>query len=688
MENSADILSRDLTVCEGMHKAHVYKACLPGIIIFVHGVNSDGEWYEQTEEGLIEGLNKRLGLNGSQDFAWPLQKATYEPEILAGGKLNDTLDGKNFVKDAERSPIIRFRWGYKLAGKPKSDTNAIDEEKLYKQTGFIWLNEMDAWGGGPFQNGTSALPYMWGVGMDDRVFWWLYLNMFPVDGREVYACPPRAYYAHASHRLKELIKAIRKKQADCPITVICHSQGNMITLGAAMLGLKEDESFIADTYIMSNPPYNLESPATEEFVVAKQPGGFGEFGHVTATARKDTFKRFLDGVAKRAGKGQSLEEINRIMGCKDVESQTPLFQMEEFPDKDAARRKPEVGKDRDNRGKVFLYCNPHDQLIGVTPIQGIGWKGLRDEDIDAVKGDGKIYQRVWAQAGGNQSPPFAVGCEAWQRYHYIKHNHDPNQFWNPKPPNMRYVLSLNHNQGFVSRILTVLSSIFIWPASRLIDIPINTPPEKNREVPITAPVLPKPVTPHSLRYGDKSAQFDEGKDPVPNALDPANREKWQDILPENLEQEALPKGNSETEKQWEFETRARLEAAKRRGEIGDTPEDERAMMKRYLSENPNATDHGTILTNPEHSAEVVAYDVAVGFVDPCKITAEDMSQFRRFAHWMYLEEAKLDTEGFKDYWARGLFKESQVQSIYNHAHMVANTDISNERKQNFFGLLR
>ena len=161
---------------------------------------------------------------------------------------------------------------------------------------------------------------------------------------------------------------------------------------------------------------------------------------------KDTFKRFLEGVAKRAGKGQSLEEINRIMGCKDVESQTPLFQMEKFPDKDAARRKPEPGKDRDNRGKVFLYCNPHDQLIGVTPIQGIGWKGLRDEDIDAVKGDGKIYQRVWAQAGGNQSPPFAVGCEAWQRYHYIKHNHDPNKFWNPDPPNMRYVLSLNHNQ--------------------------------------------------------------------------------------------------------------------------------------------------------------------------------------------------------------------------------------------------
>ncbi|MBB5366527.1 MULTISPECIES: hypothetical protein [unclassified Janthinobacterium] len=32
----------------------------PGIIIFVHGVNSDGEWYEQAEQGLCAGLNTRL----------------------------------------------------------------------------------------------------------------------------------------------------------------------------------------------------------------------------------------------------------------------------------------------------------------------------------------------------------------------------------------------------------------------------------------------------------------------------------------------------------------------------------------------------------------------------------------------------------------------------------------------------
>src|SRR5471030_1400429 len=33
---------------------------LPGVVIFVHGVNSDGEWYKEAEQGLCDGLNDRL----------------------------------------------------------------------------------------------------------------------------------------------------------------------------------------------------------------------------------------------------------------------------------------------------------------------------------------------------------------------------------------------------------------------------------------------------------------------------------------------------------------------------------------------------------------------------------------------------------------------------------------------------
>ena len=34
---------------------------LPGLIIFVHGVNSEGEWYKEAEVSLCNGLNNRLG---------------------------------------------------------------------------------------------------------------------------------------------------------------------------------------------------------------------------------------------------------------------------------------------------------------------------------------------------------------------------------------------------------------------------------------------------------------------------------------------------------------------------------------------------------------------------------------------------------------------------------------------------
>ena len=37
---------------------------LPGLIIFVHGVNSEGEWYDYAERSLCAGLNQRLGLEG------------------------------------------------------------------------------------------------------------------------------------------------------------------------------------------------------------------------------------------------------------------------------------------------------------------------------------------------------------------------------------------------------------------------------------------------------------------------------------------------------------------------------------------------------------------------------------------------------------------------------------------------
>jgi hypothetical protein len=37
----------------------------------------------------------------------------------------------------------------------------------------------------------------------------------------------------------------------------------------------------------------------------------------------------------------------------------------------------DVAKDRDNRGKVYLYFCPEDMTVALPNVQGIGWQGCR-----------------------------------------------------------------------------------------------------------------------------------------------------------------------------------------------------------------------------------------------------------------------------------------------------------------------
>lgn len=674
---------------KGMHQATVDVQHLPGIVIFVHGVNSDGEWYEAAEQGLIRGLNRRMSLDRSAAGAG-LSATSYAPELLGEGKVNRAIDGTNFIVDAGRSPIIRFRWGYKAAGKDGTE-GSINEKDEYGSK--IYLNELDAWGGGPFQNGTSALPYMWGEGVDDRVFWWLYANMFPVDGREVYASPPRAYFALAAHRLKELIKAIRDKQSDCPITVVCHSQGNMVTLAAALLGNREGA--LADSYVLCNPPYSLESLGMDKLVNDDSKSATGQFGSVSSADRKTTFKNFLNAVKARATMtraSQSLADINRYHEFKDPANGELAFRLQDYPASPASP--PQPGIDRDNRGHVFLYCNPHDQVIGVSPVQGIGWKGVNEAQLGEIGAAGIFHQRVWAQPGGTQSPPFQVGSVAWtgRAYRYLADNHNPERFWNPPGPAMRYTLSLNERQGFVSRIVTVLTSVFVYLFTRVVTLRINDDPPKDWAVPIDAPVLPLPHTPRAQRYGTDTA-FDQDKDAAADALAKADDTKK---LRDGSGFDAAGAGDAESEAGLRYEVAARLrrlqaEAQKSGGTLSD--EDQRDAVKRMLAENPNATDHSTILTHADNAERVLAYDVALGWVNPSRIGAKDMLAFRQFAHWMRLDECRTTMPSsvqFQDYWRRGFYGDQQIHRTYTMDHMKANApDIADERRErNMLGKAR
>jgi hypothetical protein len=65
-----------------------------------------------------------------------------------------------------------------------------------------------------------------------------------------------------------------------------------------------------------------------------------------------------------------------------------------------------------------------------------------------------------------------------------------------------------------------------------------------------------------------------------------------------------------------------------------------------------ATDHSSILTNPDHSEKALAYDIPVGV---CHIAKEDLEDLRKMADWRYLKglDESNPISGFVEYFESG-----------------------------------
>lgn len=196
---------------------------LPGIINFVHGVNSEGEWYDHAEKALCDGLNKRLGLTHSPDFK--LKEHKYSMARWNNKQTEWLVPSRKIIEEG-RSPVIRFYWGYRAADN-ETDKYAIPLKNKQGDNYYDLTPEQRKnkgpfyWGGGPFQNGCNQLVSLW----SEQGF-----SNFPsalgvpipfstqlLNGerdRLLTAAPPRHYYAHAAGRLAKLIKTIRDKHPD------------------------------------------------------------------------------------------------------------------------------------------------------------------------------------------------------------------------------------------------------------------------------------------------------------------------------------------------------------------------------------------------------------------------------------------------------------------------------------------
>ncbi|WP_334159408.1 T6SS effector phospholipase Tle3 domain-containing protein [Oryzomicrobium sp.] len=636
---------------------------LPGVYIFVHGVNSDGEWFEQAEQGLCAGLNDRLKRRDAH-MAHPdvgtLTAPTYHPELTDDGFIDRKFNHKRFIKKDGYSPVIRFRWGYKA-----------DDAALKEYGDKIWLNELHAWGGGPFANGCTNLPDAWGEGLNPRLFLWVsaqHLNT--TSGRRVYDCPPRSYYAHAAHRLARLVQRIREKQKDIPITIVCHSQGNIIGMAAAFIGDTLDADAVADRYVLANPPYSLVPDNLMESWSQR-----GDGGRQTGAARMETLKAFVDLIGARKGKGQPAGPVNDRMAHRSPKDGSAPFAYDPAAEKDGP-------------GRITLYFNPHDQLISVETIRGIGWMGLDRKQLDTVDPGGKTFvQRVFAEGkivgktvskteGKTEGKAEGKTGEEIDSYDFWKENARGSKtpgtgsFFYPASPKAKYVLenALDPGEGVVVKVLSLLTVLVIKPlVDYVIAKPVNAAPPKNWTTPINAPALPEPFLPRSVRYG-KEGDFDQGHDPDRDALSQENPKDGTDPL------NAKGEGDRNTQAALRYQYRAEVRLSARRakkasadgtvpGDPGGPEADEEwnAWAKKEQmallngADQNNSVDHGTIMTNPAHAQKALAWDVAIGMA---KLSLEDWLTFRKVADWRLMDD-KTDPDKFGLYFKSGKLEQDK-----------------------------
>ena len=656
----------------------IARSPLPGIVIFVHGVNSEGEWYKAAEKGLCAGLNDRMKrcaehMACATPEGGQLTPADYMDELTPDGFINPDRTFKNFMTSDEHfTPVIHFRWGYKAAGL-----------ELQKYGEGVYLNEKNYWGGGPFANGCTSLPDLWTEGLSDHLLLWIHIeHLNPTNERIVFSCPPRPYFVLAALRLATLVASIRKKQADVPITIVCHSQGNMIGMAAAFLGdamppVKDGINVagrcVADTYVMCNPPYSLAKSNFTENWSASGKDRNGGTGRQSLAARVGTMRAFLDIVRQPASRLQQTKDINAFM-----RNENHGF------DIDGDRARYGHGLVPTTCGRVTLYCNPHDQVISSTAVDGIGWRGMSQEQIDAVGGRGIFCQRVFAQG-------YMVGLKGSYHYwsdHYNKPEPGSAQFWVPESLKARYSVPKGKEASRTStggQIITAATAPVVIMLLAAAGPRINVLPEENWQIPLDGPNLPVPFKPTAARFGTPTEKFD---------LDYEARGQWRDIarvqkgayardrvIPQKKGEEkreatdaALGDKNSEASMRYEDHARLRMQARREGMATKDAEhvveEDDPALatpkytawqknkIETYLAQtiDTHATDHSTILANEEHAKKALAYDVAVGL---CHISDKDMHTFRIAADWRLLPGLDKDdpNKEFAEYFLSGLFTE-------------------------------
>lgn len=559
---------------------------LPGLIIFVHGVNSTGEWYQNAEESLCNGLNNRLGLKGTK-FELKPNKYSTDSEVSVGeGNLSPLhLSRRELISDEGRSPIIRFYWGYSsVSGEedkyviPLVNVNGEDYHHM-KRIGVkiddIRKKGPYIWGGGPFQNGTNNLHSLWSdYGFDEDLAGipGAKLQYFNEDkDRLLRNSPPRKYYSHAAKRLADLLDLIRDKYPDDTVSIISHSQGTMISLAAVTLANKGP-----DALFILNSPYAMHNSQLNEFSIPQQE-------RISPNGRESTLSSIIEKIANQTSHLLARGYEGLCVG--------------KFSDNSSWKPEGENilggGKfqERDNHGRTYIYFCPHDRVMGSLPLRSIGWQGLPNDKNGnqhplILKFKNNLYQRMLARnmpcgSYPDKETPFGTLP-------------DGKSFWDDEGDKYQ-------------------SSSTTYPA-----------PPKWQTVFINAEKVPEPINASEL------AEFDQSR--VDKEHGQKQSDGWGEVNPLTGEKNDNTYDNyinlySSKDVIIAFkELPSGYQQAITRKE---TFEEKNKRLRTYVSQ---PTDHSTLPGSEKFMSRVVAYDLPIGYCD-ATWDKEFLSEIRYLADW-------------------------------------------------------
>lgn len=640
---------------------------LPGLIIFVHGVNSEGEWYDLAEKQLCEGLNERLNI-GKTEF-WLTPNEYYEPRFEFNK--NDSENSRfiyektiRSLKTQGRSPIIRFYWGYRAQDNELDDYRIplknrdgdsfhLLKKQLIGQSGNAYhrlpTNEQKRayisqalaskgpffWGGGPFQNGCHNLVSLWShEGFDN----WVKLHLVnvqtfnPESDRILTKAPPRKYYAHAAGRLANLIKTIRQNNPNDTVTVISHSQGTMVALAAAAIEPPDALFVLNSPYSLSNKTMlNVFSYPFEEVIGdEKRVATFTDIVNKVAGC-KNRLSRCNDWLSvglTEQGRSWRPENSVKIQKKKNISVDPEAIDYDKIDG---------TVDERDNHGNTYIYCNPHDRVMGSSPLQSIGWSGV----LNVVeKGKGQphplfsqvdtLYVRMLARNTGCGKKP------------------DPND-------EGRYTVFTDSAGNFRDH------QIF-WDSNTNIAQKIAWPnPAPNLSININAPEVPCPIEAAELSHFDEDFPLEE----VPGNSDSVTpntgisygkvriNPKTKAFSPVDTDYYYYKDIYSYSEQQV-YRLPAQ-EKKKRRADPLLTPQQRNQqhdyetlalMRERIRNYIQRPTDHSTLPQNIHFLRRVMTYDLPIGRCEQGH-NPETLAKLRRQADWLsggdaYFEKGIMD----------------------------------------------